>query len=71
MARVEDIEKQLRELSAEELTEFREWFARFDAEGWDRQLQADVEAGKLDALAERALRAHAGRAVDEALKLLR
>jgi hypothetical protein len=59
MARVEDIEKQLRELSTEELTEFREWFAQFDAEDWDRQLQTDVEAGKLDALAERALRAHA------------
>jgi len=59
MARVQDIENQLRELSPAELTEFREWFVRFDAEEWDRQIEADVEAGKLDALAERALRAHA------------
>lgn len=59
MAKVEDIEKQLRELSPQELAEFREWFAAFDAEVWDRQFEADVEAGKLDALAERALRAHA------------
>lgn len=66
MARVEDIEQQLRELSLEELGEFREWFAEFDAEAWDRQLQSDVEAGKLDALAERALRAR-GQAFYEAL----
>lgn len=59
MAKVEDIEKQLRELSLEELAEFRERFAAFDAETWDRQFEADVEAGKLDALAERALQAHA------------
>jgi hypothetical protein len=59
MARVEDIEQQLRELSPEELAEFREWFAAFDAEVWDRQFDADVDAGKLDPLAERALRAHA------------
>lgn len=59
MARVEEIERQLLALSSDELTEFREWFSRFDNEAWDRQLQADIEAGKLDALAERALRAHA------------
>ena len=59
MAKVEDLEKQLRELSPQELAEFREWFAAFDAEVWDRQFEADVEAGKLDALAERALDAHA------------
>jgi hypothetical protein len=59
VARVEDIENQLRELSSEERTEFREWFAQFDAEDWDRQFEADVEAGRLDALAERALQAHA------------
>jgi len=59
VARVQDIENQLPELSPDELTEFREWFARFDVEEWDRQLEADAEAGKLDALAERALRAHA------------
>ena len=59
MAKVEDIEKQLRELTPQELAEFRARFAAFDAEIWDRQFEADVEAGKLDALAERALRAHA------------
>jgi len=34
------------------------WYASFDAEAWDRQFEADVKAGKLDALADKALRAH-------------
>lgn len=32
------------------LAEFRRWFAGFVAAAWDRQLEADVTAGKLDAL---------------------
>ena len=59
MGKTENLEEQVRALSAEELARFREWFAHFDAEVWDRQLEADVKAGKLDRLAERALRAHA------------
>ncbi len=31
----------------------------FDAEAWNRQFEADVRTGKLDALAEKALQAHA------------
>ena len=58
MSKVENLEKQIRQLSPEELAEFRRWYADFDAELWDRQFEADVKAGKLDALAERALRAH-------------
>ena len=59
MSRVEVLETQVKELSEQELMEFRRWFAEFDAQAWDRQFEADVIAGKLDALAERALRAHA------------
>ncbi|MBZ5618836.1 MAG: hypothetical protein LAQ69_08960 [Acidobacteriia bacterium] len=59
MSRVEKIEGQVKELSPEELSAFREWFAEFDAEIWDRQFESDVNTGKLDGLAERALRDHA------------
>ena len=59
MSNVENIEGRIKELSPEELTAFREWFIKFDAEAWDRQFEADVKAGKLDGLAERALRDHA------------
>ena len=62
MSRVERIEGEIKELSPEELAALREWFAQFDAERWDQQLESDVEAGKLDGMAERALRDHeAGR----------
>ena len=62
MSKVESIEHLIQELSAEELARLREWFAQYDAEVWDRQMEADARAGKLDALAERALRDHnAGR----------
>ena len=59
MSNLESIETRIKELSSEELTEFREWFMEFDAEAWDRQFEVDVKAGKLDSLADRALRDHA------------
>jgi len=62
MSRVEKIEDQIKELSRDELTALREWFADFDADAWDRQMEADINAGRLDSLAERALLDHeAGR----------
>jgi hypothetical protein len=59
MTKVHALEKRISALSAEELAEFRQWFAGFDAAAWDRQLERDVKAGKLDALADEALRDHA------------
>jgi hypothetical protein len=65
MNSVEKIEDQVRGLSPEELSTFRRWFAEFEAEIWDRQFESDVNAGKLDALAERALQDHtAGRSTE-------
>ena len=43
-------------MSADELAAFRAWFEQFDADQWDRQFEADASSGKLDALADRALR---------------
>ena len=51
MTKVESIERQVRDLSARDLANFREWFAEFDAAEWDRQLEEDVASGKLDRLA--------------------
>jgi succinate dehydrogenase flavin-adding protein (antitoxin of CptAB toxin-antitoxin module) len=58
MTKIEVIEKQIQELSAEELEQFRQWFAEFDSELWDQQIESDVKGGKLDALAKRALKKH-------------
>jgi hypothetical protein len=48
MSAVQQIEEAVRRLSIEERATFRAWFAEFDAEEWDRQFEADVEAGRLD-----------------------
>ena len=62
MSRVERVEGEVQNFSAEELKLFRDWFAHFDAAAWDQQIQADAENGKLRSLAERALKDHeAGR----------
>ena len=60
MSKLEALEKRISALSAEELAEFRRWFAEFDAAAWDRRIERDAKAGKLDALADEALRDHAG-----------
>jgi hypothetical protein len=59
MSKVENLEQQIKALSNEELRQFRAWFLDFDWAVWDQQLERDVAAGKLDALAEKALRDHA------------
>ena len=58
MSKVEAIEQQIGKLSADELATLRRWYALFDAEVWDRECEADVQAGRLEALTENALRAH-------------
>lgn len=55
MSNVEEIEKAVRSLAPQELAAFRAWFAEFDAQAWDRQLEEDVAAGRLDRLAEEAI----------------
>lgn len=56
MDKIEKIEREIREFSHTELTAFRKWFHHFDSEVWHRQIEEDVQAGKLDALAEAALK---------------
>jgi hypothetical protein len=60
MSRVEQIENDVRTLTPEELSTFRDWFLRFDAEAWDSQIEADVRSRKLKSLAERAISDHEG-----------
>ncbi len=54
MRTVEEVEEALRRLSPDEQATFRAWYAEFDAEQWDRQLEADVAAGRLDWLIDEA-----------------
>jgi len=55
MSTIAEIEDAVRRLSPEDLAALREWFVQLDAEAWDRQIEADAAAGRLDSLAEEAL----------------
>jgi len=56
MKRLKKLEQEVESLSPEEAAEFRSWFFEYDWEKWDEELEADVKAGKLDALAGEAKR---------------
>ena len=56
MSTVQDISEAVGKLRAEDLAAFRAWFAEFDSDRWDREFDEDVAAGRLDDLAEEALR---------------
>ena len=58
MTTIEDIEKAVEKLSPEQLATFRAWFDEFQARLFDEQIERDAKAGKLDKLADEALRAH-------------
>jgi len=59
MGKIENIERQIEAFSPEELARFRAWLLEFDLVTWDRQLEADIQAGKLDRLEQEARRDHA------------
>jgi hypothetical protein len=52
---VQELELAVQQLSPAELTTFRRWFAEFDWQLWDKQLERDVKAGKLDRFGAEAL----------------
>lgn len=58
MTRLEDIEAAIAGLSANELDRFREWFERFDAARFDEKIERDIASGRLDKLADQAIREH-------------
>jgi hypothetical protein len=52
---VEDIEKAIAKLAPAELAKLRAWFEAFEAERFDRKIERDAKAGRLDRLADEAL----------------
>jgi hypothetical protein len=62
---VEKIEEQIAQLDNASFSKLRDWFIEFDQSRWDRQIEADSNAGKLDFLINDALVEHqAGRTRD-------
>lgn len=62
MTKVEKLENEVQQLNPDELAAFRDWFRRYDSDEWDKEIERDVSAGRLDKLAQEAIAAHkAGR----------
>jgi len=57
MAKLEELERAVSSLTEEEYRQFRRWFLERDWEQWDRQIEEDSKAGKLDFLVREALEA--------------
>ena len=53
--KVDELMSGVSSLSRDELAEFRRWYEEFDAEVWDREFEEDVQAGRLDKFAEKAI----------------
>ncbi len=56
MTTVQEIENAVTLLPKPELDRFRIWFEKFDANVWDKQFEEDVQTGKLDQMADQALK---------------
>lgn len=50
MTKLEQIEQSVASLSKSEMKKFAAWFAELQADLWDRQIEADAKAGRLDVL---------------------
>lgn len=57
MVDIEEIKSAILRLSPKAQAELRAWYEQLDAQNWDQQFKEDVAAGRLDALADEAVRA--------------
>ncbi|MCY7383158.1 MAG: hypothetical protein LH628_11365 [Microcoleus sp. CAN_BIN18] len=51
---ITEIQTAVKQLSQDELAEFLEWLDNFQESLWDRQIEEDLKAGKLDVLMRQA-----------------
>lgn len=51
---VQEIEREISQLSREEFARLANWIDEYRAELWDRQIEADILAGRLDNASSRA-----------------
>jgi hypothetical protein len=49
-----ELETAVTKLAAEDLTAFARWFEEYLADAWDRRIEADTQAGRLDEAGRRA-----------------
>ncbi len=51
---LDELESAVTALPAEELAAFARWFEEYLADAWDRRIEADIRAGRLDEAGRRA-----------------
>ena len=51
---LQELEASVEQLPPRELEAFSKWFEEFLAEAWDRRIEADIAAGRLDAVGQQA-----------------
>lgn len=51
---LKELETAVAQLPAEELTAFKQWFEEYLADAWDRRIEEDIRAGRLDEAGRRA-----------------
>lgn len=50
IGKIDDLKAEIERLPSEEFAELFRWLSEKDWENWDRQIEADAQAGKLDFL---------------------
>jgi hypothetical protein len=58
MATLHSLEQAILNLGPQDFAAFRRWFLELDWERWDKQIERDVQDGKLDDLLNEALAEH-------------
>ncbi|MFM8745300.1 MAG: hypothetical protein ACKOED_01330 [Aestuariivirga sp.] len=58
MTKLEKIEQEIASLTPGEVAKLAQWFAAFQADLWDKQIETDARAGRLDRLADQAIASH-------------
>lgn len=56
MITIKELEEAVSALPREKFLEFRTWFEEFDAALWDQQFEEDAHSGRLDRVAEKAIK---------------
>jgi hypothetical protein len=54
MSKIDDLKAEVEKLPSEEFSEFFRWMTDKDWKRWDREIEADSDAGKLDFLVREA-----------------
>jgi uncharacterized membrane protein YccC len=51
---IQELESAVTQLSSQDLAAFARWFEEYLADEWDRQIESDIRAGRLDEAGRRA-----------------